>query len=218
MTLILTTIRPSEVLITSDGRSVTTRDGKVTGVKDDLQKIFPVPDHPVAIVHHGENILDGRPVGEFIAKFIAQQNTGNLSILDLADELRHAAHAAIRKRLFNLRGESGCGLLVAGFSSHQKGPQVVEVFWKLEKEALNTQEHKWAAGSMVASGSGQKQIPRLDADRAVKGSAAEARAYHAELMKAACEADVQNNTVGGHVHELLIAPAQWQWTQAPRKP
>ncbi len=218
MTLILTTIRPSEVLITSDGRSVTTQAGKVTAVNDDVQKIFPVPDHPVAIAHHGENILDGKPVGEFIATFISQQNIGNMSILELADELRHAAHSPVRRRLFDVRGESGFGLLVAGFSSHQKGPFVVEVFWKLEKEVLHTQELKWGAGSMIASGSGQKQIPKLDADRAVKGTIADARAYHAELMKAACEADVQNNTVGGHVHELLITPAKCDWTQAPTKP
>jgi hypothetical protein len=218
MTLILTTIRSSEVLMTADGRSVTSQAGNVTGVKDDMQKIFPVPDHPVAIAHHGENMLDGKPVGEFLARFIAQQNTGNMSVVGLADELRHAAHPAVRRRLLELRGETGCGFLVVGFSAHQKGPAAVEVFWKLERDVLRTDEHTWGAGSMIASGSGQKQIPRMDADRGVKGSVEEAQAYHAKLMKAACDANVKNNTVGGHVHELVITPAKWEWTQPPKKP
>ncbi len=219
MTLILTTIRAREVLITSDGRSIATAGGKVTGVRDDLRKIFPVPDHPLAISHHGENLIDGKPVEQLIADFISQQNVGNMTVVQIADELRRLAHPPVRKRLTDIREpQIGCGFLIAGFSLRHDGPAVVELFWRYDGTVLHTAERKWEPGSIIASGSGTSRIPKLDGDRADRGSVDELKAYHWELMRTACRTAGNDNVVGGHVHELLITPARWQWTRPPKTP
>jgi hypothetical protein len=47
MTLIIASVRQHDLVLTSDGRSTTMRNGKVAGVDDRYQKLFPIPDHPV---------------------------------------------------------------------------------------------------------------------------------------------------------------------------
>jgi hypothetical protein len=43
-------------------------------------------------------------------------------------------------------------------------------------------------------------------------------AYHHTLMTQAIDAKVDPNTVDGMVHELVITPAEWKWTQPPTAP
>jgi hypothetical protein len=215
MTLIVTTLRPAEIVITSDGRSVERRDGAVVRVVDDLQKVFPVPDHPVAVYHHGVNVLGGMPVGPIVIAFLRQQNVGNLGILELADALRQHVHASVRRRLQQLKDpQVVCGFLVAGFSMRDDRPGVVEITWQQGSETLHMTERRWEPLSLIVSGSGQKQIPKIDLQH-VKGSVEEVRKYHAELMQAAIKADVPDNPVGGHVHELLITREKWTWAIPP---
>jgi len=54
MTLLACSLRQMDALVTADGRSIETRDGVVTRVLDDFQKIFPVPSQPVIIAQHGQ--------------------------------------------------------------------------------------------------------------------------------------------------------------------
>ena len=99
MTLILTSIRRADVVVTADGRSILWRGGEPAQVNDRLQKIFPVPDHPLAVMHHGENVLDDRPVGDWIVAAVRRLNAGNMSVEDVADDLRARFHVPVRRRL-----------------------------------------------------------------------------------------------------------------------
>ena len=216
MTLIVASIRPDDVVLTADGRSVTMEKGTVAAVNDHFQKLFPIPDHPVAIAHMGENDLGGEPLGQFLGRFVRRLNTGNYTILEISDQLRAYAHAAIRARLRSLGNPAfGCNLWVVGFSCHETGPSLVEVFWRLKDEVLTTEERRFVPTSVVPGGAGVGQIHKVDW-RAVEGkSIKEVRAYHKNLMDEAVQAPLKPNSVGGRVHELVITREAWRWTQPP---
>src|SRR4051794_32915559 len=117
MTLIIASIRPADVTLTADGRCThRNAQGAVTGYEDDYQKLHPVPDHPIALAHHGENLLDNKPVKELLAAFFKNLNAGNHTVLEIADLLREYAHAAVRARLRALGRGAATGFWVVGFT------------------------------------------------------------------------------------------------------
>jgi len=218
MTLIISTLRKGEVLVTADGRCIRRTGGKVTEIIDDYQKIFPVPDHALAFVHHGENELDGKPVQEFLQPFIRHLNAGNLTIEQVCDELRTYAHPAIRKRL-RQPGYSGggSGFWIVGWGAQAQLPEQMETFWRLDGGSLTAVELAWKPNSIVTGGDGKKHLRSLSAQQVDDEPIEQVRQYHRSLMDDALKADIEPNTVGGHVHELLITPSGWKWTIEPKK-
>ncbi len=223
MTLILTSVRRAEVLLTADGRSTVWRGGQVVRTIDDLQKIFPVPDHPLAVAHHGENVLDDKPVAHWIIWAVARINAGNLSLEAFADELRALFHAPVRRRLRALRNSRfGFGLVVAGFGAQAPAqppaPGGTELWWQVADGVVKTEERAWGPITITPSGDGVRQIPAVEWKRIATPALDDARAYHAQLMAAALTAGARPNTVGGHVHELVITPEGCRWSTAPKPP
>lgn len=219
MTLILTTLRPDDITITSDGRSTEKNTkGETTRIVDTLQKVFPVPDHPLAICHHGENILANVPIGKWIKEWAAQLNAGNLSIVEVADQLRIHAHAMVRARLRALAGSpNGFGLIVAGFDPHDRKTLAVEVFWRMSETSLVTEERAFGPLCIICAGNGKEQIPKADNKQVEGKTVDQVRAYHQSLMTAAIKAKETDNSVGGHVHELVITADGCRWTLEPKK-
>jgi hypothetical protein len=216
MTLMLGSVRPNDVVLTADGRSTTRTKGVVTKIDDCFQKLFPVPDHPVAIGNLGENHLDGKPIGEFLAGFMRQLNAGNLSLEQISDELRCYAHPAVRRRLKSLNIQDlRCGRWVAGFGGRDEHPRLVENFWHWKGDTLSCDERQFLPTSIVAGGDGQKETHPVDLKAELGKSLEEVRAYHQSLMDEALNAKVDFNSVGGHVHELVITRSEWKWTQPP---
>lgn len=218
MTLIVTSIRPADVVITADGRSTRTDGKSVVQVIDTFQKIFPVPEHPVVVAQHGENDLGDKPLGEFMSDFFRRLNAGNLGLAGIADELRAYAHPVVRDRLRQLSpGINGCGFLIAGFVVHQEEPGAVELFWTIRNDVLITEERHWEPVSIVLSGDGKKQIHVPDwhaiVDKPVQG----VRKYNQSLVREAIDARIKPNTVGGHVHELVISRDSWAWSIKPER-
>lgn len=220
MTLILTSVRPADVVITADGRSILWRNGQPDQINDRLQKIFPVPDHPLAIVHHGENLLEDKPVGEWITAAIRRLNAGNLTIEEVADELRGLFHPHVRRRLrATVKSGFGFGLIVAGFGVRAHEPMGMELWWKIVDGVLTSEERQWGPTSITPSGTGVKQIPAVSWREIADKDVDVVRVYHKELMNTAMWADVKPaNTVGGHVHELVITQSGWKWTTPPKAP
>jgi len=219
MTLILASVRPHDVLLTADGRSTTIINGAVAGIDDHCQKLFPIPGHPVVIAHMGENQLGGGPVQKFLGQFIASLNVGNFTISGIDDELRQYAHAAIRARFKALGSPRwGVNLWVAGFSFHEEAPSLIEVFWKQTQDVLTTEERHFAPTFVVPGGDGKNQIRHVDWHNIAGKSLDDVRGYHRILMEQAINANVNPNTVGGMIHELVITPAEWQWIQRPNSP
>jgi hypothetical protein len=220
MTFIVTSLCPHDIVITADSRAVLEKGGNFQGVIDNFQKIFPIPDHPVVIAHHGENELDRKPLDKFVGNFIARINTGNMTILDIADEFRSYAHPAVRACLKELGDfeNHGCGFLIAGFGADDRGPSVVELFWKFREQALVTDEKQWFPPSIISSGSGAGQAERLDVGKIIDCPVEKVREYNDRLLDEAINAAVKQNTVGGSIHEVVVTREKWEWARPPGKP
>jgi hypothetical protein len=207
------------VVITADGRSTTRTKGEISGLDDRFQKLFPVPDHPVVIGNLGENKLDGKKLADFLSDFMRQLNAGNYTIEQIADELRQFAHPAVRRRLKALAGlNPRCGFWVAGFGAGDEQPRLVEIFWGWKDQVLSCDERQFFPLSIIEGGDGQKQIHPADWHIEKDKSIEQVREYHKSLMDEAMNAKVEFNSVGGHVHELVITRAEWKWTLPPLPP
>jgi hypothetical protein len=203
------------VIVTADGRCQKTTAGKVTAVEDDYQKIHPVPDHPLVVAHHGENWIGGGPVKKFLAGFFAGLNAGNFTVVQVADQLREFAHGPVRARLKEDGKGFASGFWVIGFAYPYHAPVGVELFWKWEGDHLTYEERVWRPTTLATGGSGQFQIPRTNVKEVDGTPEGRVRAYHKSLMDAAIKADVKDNPVGGHVHEIRITAEAAEWTIAP---
>jgi hypothetical protein len=212
MTLLIASIRRADVVLTADGRSTRRTDGVVTGVDDRYVKIHPVPEHPLAVAHHGENLLAGRPVAAFLAGFFATLNAGNHSVEGVADLLREYAHAAVRARLRTTGKGSASSFWVIGFGAGEGEPRGVEVFWKWEGDHLTVDEREWRPVTLATGGDGKRQLPPTSWREVDGKDVAAVRAYHKRLMDAAIGAEVKDNPVGGRVHEVVITPEKWAWS------
>jgi hypothetical protein len=215
MTLLIASIRPADVLLTADGRCQKSAAGKVTAVEDDYQKLHPLADHPLAVAHHGENWIGGGPVKAFIGRFYRGLNAGNFTVLEIADQLREYAHGPVRARLKEVGKGFASGFWVVGFAYPFAAPVGVELFWKWHGDHLSYEERVWRPVTIVTGGSGQFQIPRTNVNEVDGTSADRVRAYHKSLMDAAIAADVKDNPVGGHVHELRLTREGCEWTLPP---
>jgi hypothetical protein len=216
VTLIITSIRPRDIVMTSDSRATLMMGNILTGDYDKYQKIFPMPDHPIVIGHHGENDLGSMPLSRFIEGFYAKLNAGNLTMLEVGDELRTYAHPAVRKRLRAISGRlTGCGFLIAGFSPHEKGPSVVEIFWSVHKEALVNEERQWRPIAVIPSGSGQKQITGVEWRAIADKPLEQVEAYNESLIEQAKKSKMEHNPVGGPIQEVAVTREGWKW--APGK-
>ena len=213
MTLLLASIRQNDILLTADSRATLTNNGFVTGFDDHYQKLFPVAEHPIVIGHHGENILNDKPVAEFVEDFLKQLNAGNHRIEEVADEFRTYAHPIIRSRLRSLDDpKDGCGFWIAGFSQHERQASLVGLFWNYEKTTLICDERRTVPTAVMTAGKGNDQIPAVDWHAISEKPVSGVQAYHRSLMDAAIRAEVKPNTVGGKPHELLIDREKWIWT------
>lgn len=215
MSLVIASVRPADIVISADSRCTVTENGVIKRVDDHFQKIFPIRDHPVVIAHMGENRLNELPLSEFIGRFVGQLNTGNYTIREIADELERYARASVRERLRGFGAKSGCNLWVAGFSVHEPGPQLIELFWQWRESVFVTEEREFNPIAVVSGGDGKALAPEVDWKSVDGKSVQETCDYQRSLIRKAIDADVKNNTVGGAIHEVLITSSDWHWTLPP---
>jgi hypothetical protein len=220
MTLLIGTISDKQAVITADGLS---RVNPVTGAgvgSDRVQKIFPVPEQAIAFVHHGLNILAGKPVSEFIAEYIDAHATmlGTAEVEDIAKDLSCYAEQAAQKALSDRTNKGVVGFWIVGFSAGRAKPELYEVCWPTDPAP---RRHE----GIVLGGDGQQFIKvylsqplaSFSPSRVTSYSATSARQYHQALYK---KAEAKQNKAGqvifgGHQHQLMIEKNAWKWTKAP---
>lgn len=150
MTLLIGTIARSDnpskshVVLTADGRC-TGFDGRTRTIQSDThQKLFAIPNTAIAIAHHGENIIGGRPVKEFLADFTLQHPLiCEASVDQIADLLKKYADEDARNTLWSIPASKVIGFWIAGFSRKRSQPELVEICWtKNASSGIITLEEK----------------------------------------------------------------------------
>lgn len=227
MTLLLAARARNHILLTADGRCSVTNGGERRSTSDTLQKIFPVDNRSIAVVHHGENILSGQPISQVVATLLrnhadAFRTAGvrELSLL-IADSLDRVVSATLTR----IRNSKNCGFWICGVEDVLRKPQMYEVIWQKESPAeitLRINPH----GDLLIGGDGAQFIKkflqeplteRLSWDRLFAGDLEYSLELHDELYRRANDAQKHSgmDVFGGHRHQLAVTVSGCQWIIPP---
>ncbi len=221
MTLLIGTISKRHIVITADGLSLVNPTTCAGVGSETVQKIFPVPNIPVAFVHHGLNILDGNPVGQFIGAYIETHGTviSSASIKEIAEDLRSYSERPAQITLADPTNSGVVGFWVAGFSPGKRRPELYEVCWPDYSDPLEKE-------TMVLGGGAQQFIKsylklplgRFSPNSIGQSSVGFVRDYHEALYNKAKDKQDKTgqNIFGGHQHQLVLEESGWRWTKPPK--
>ena len=221
MTLLIGTISDMHVVITADGLSlVNPATGAGVG-SDRFQKIFPIAGHAIAFVHHGLNILGGKPICDFIGAYIETQGKALVTadVKYIAEDLRSYAEQAVQKALADRTNTGVVGFWIAGFNAARKGkPELYEICWPVSPVPC---KHE----GIVLGGDGQQFIMHylshslgpFHPEGVSKYSVNFVRRYHEVLYKQAesKQSKVGQIIFGGHQHQLILRKTGWKWVKPP---
>jgi hypothetical protein len=227
MTLLIAARAKSHILVTADGLSMLTSDGERAILSNTLQKIFPVDGRPLALIHHGENVIDNRPISELVFSFvrdnglIAAKCTRDVSFL-LANKLDTLVTATLTRVV----DSKVCGFWVCGFDTDLPNPQIYELNWY--KNTSTQIERKLAQhGDLLMGGDGAQFIKTylsapineyLSWDRIFNSDLQYSIRLHSELFRRAelTQETGCNVLFGGHTHQLVITKEGCKWLVEPK--
>jgi hypothetical protein len=213
MTLLIGTASDTHVFLTSDRRCTVEEQGIVT-TDDSFQKIFPVLNRPLAIVHHGENVLlDDNGTRIPLSTFITRVVRENADVFEepcggsIIRRLAERTDAMVRRTL-DSRGKELVGFWVAGFARGRMKPEICEVCW-FKNGRTEFHEH----GNLVVGGDGQEHLPpnvrdSLDGTYNLKSiprmPSERVRRYHNKLFNIALQKEPEPRRFSDVSHQLVI--------------
>jgi hypothetical protein len=221
MTLLIGTVSDKHAVITADGLS---RVNPVTGTgvgSETFQKVFPVANLPIAFVHHGLNILGGKPIDEFIEGYTSTHAAAlvDSSIKDIAEHLRSYAEQEAKNALAHSTYKGVVGFWIVGFGARKGKPELYEICWPEEPAPFKHEP--------IVFGGDAKEFIKLYLSRPLdpfrpenitKSSVSFIRQYHQALYKQAesKQAKTGQAIFGGQQHQLVLMKAGWEWTRPPK--
>ena len=219
MTLLIETMSRGHAMLTADGLSV---PNAITGAginRTDVQKIFPLSLVPIAIAHHGINLIDGREVRQVVVDFEKSiaADVLKLDVLMIAEKLRDYVDADATKTFSNRTNKGVIGFWITGFGPKCSKPELYEIVWLDQPNPQQRQQ-------VTFGGAGQKFIKsylkppwRFNLLGVNDFSEVSAGNCHAGLYKKAeaVQKREREHIFGGHQHRLLIRKNGWLWLKKP---
>ena len=231
MTLLLGARGRSHILITADGqRSVGT--GSAGTVADtNLQKVFPADNRPLAVAHHGQNIINGQPVHELIPAFLHENMAGlaECSVRQICAQLILDFDNAVTETLRRIPDSVQFGVWIAAIEPAFSRPSIYEICWSKEGFVDNGMDILVSVtrlGDTVFGGDGKEYIleyleqaisPELSHQHVYFRPLQYSKAVQDELYSLALQrqAERQEHRFGGHKHQLAITREGCDWLIAP---
>jgi hypothetical protein len=220
MTLLIGTVARNHIVLTADGLS---RANPITGAGmecENLQKIFPHGTAPLAMVHHGLNIINQKTAGQWVTD--CYDSLGSelecLALDQFTDRfiefLDHHAHVTLQDP--SNRGVIGFWIA----DCRQRWPTLLEICWP---DNTKPTRHR----PILLGGDGSRFLfgkhgslldycrPPQKLDRSLVASAV---AYHDKLYAVAeqLQKDSGETVFGGQKHQLVIKRCGCQWITSPR--
>lgn len=224
MTLLIGTVSNEHIVLTSDRRCTVEEPGGVLQ-SDDFQKTFPVAGRPLAIVHHGENVLlgeDGSKVSlsTYLNTTISQNGVifNRPSIDSVIRLICERLEPTVVRTLMN-RGKRLVGFWIAGFAKGKARPELHEVCW-FKDGRREVAKH----GNLVVGGDGKEHLPpsvrdRLDGsynlDMIPKATVERARRYHNKLFEIALRKEPEPRRFSDERDQLSIDKDGCHWIIPP---
>jgi hypothetical protein len=228
MTLLLAAVAKQGIVISSDGLCSNLNTGKT--ISSDLQKVFPISEHALAIAHHGQNILAGIPVADLVQSF-AKSLPANYSVEEVARLLVAFIGPLVIKTQVSLLSngiDDNVGFWVAGFDTKGGDPELWEVDWlkKHEIDAGRQSPEIIRQQYLVKGGGGKDQAQTSMESLGAKNIGFSATdfdvrslqwwsKYLETLYNHANANQKQPKVFGGKRHELSIEKSGWVWSKPP---
>jgi hypothetical protein len=233
MTLLIGTVAraakasKSHTVITADGRCNGFDGVKRTSQSNVYQKIFPIASSSVVIAHHGENVICGKPVKEFLSEFM-RRNPSNVSasIKQVSDSLKEYSDQQTQETLKRILPSKILGFWIAGFGKGHIHPELHEICWEKEEDSGQIVFEEYIHGNLTFGGDAQHYVNQyctqavdgmFSWDRLPDQSVDYAVKFHSKLYGIAEPAQLKNQTelFGGHRHQVVITQEGWRWTTPP---
>ena len=220
MTLLIGTVSQKAIVLTSDGQS---KLNPVTGAgvdSDTFQKIYPLPSIPVAVAHHGLNILGRNEVRVAVYNFSNQENLdfSTLSVHEIATKLKSYFDTDAQIAVNDPTNQDVVGFWIAGFTAGRARPEFYEIVWP------NQPDPKKLAG-LIIGGDGQKfiseyrskRLNQFEPGRISKYNFKYCLAYHQVLyMRAEQRQKKRGESIfGAKQYQLLIDRNGCHWKNKP---
>jgi hypothetical protein len=191
---------------------------------DTFQKIFPVRDKSLAIVHHGENVFLQGQRAVSLKDFVIWVVRENAEVFEQPSiekmiERFAAVVGPIAKHTLRYRGEKLIGFWLAGFVSTSAKPKIWERCW-----FKDGREEGQDGQNLFVGGDGREYLlPRdrdfLDSTYNVQGiprmSVKSVGAYHDKLYEKAVQKAPKPRCFSRRNDQLVIERDGWRWVQNP---
>jgi hypothetical protein len=219
MTLLISAKFSDGILVTADGRSNLTTSAGHSVKTETLQKIFPHRTLPVALAHHGENVLDGQSVEKHITSFLTSLGATDSDVDTIAIKLLTSLDSLVSKNLLGSHLRKYCGFWLLGKAA-TAGFVVYEVDWCKTRNGL--ERKAIPHGALLLGGDCAQPIKqflsapingKLSHNKLLSSDRDYAKALSDELYNRVLSTGPK--TCGGHKHQLLISAASCTWVEPP---
>ncbi len=231
MTLLLGARGRSHILITADGQRSLGTGATATVADANLQKVFPADYRPLAVAHHGENIINGQPVHELIPMFLHENRAGleECSVRHICVQLISHFDNAVTETLLRIPDSEQFAVWIAAIEPAFSRPSIYEICWRKEKfvdNGMDISMQMTRLGDIVFGGDGKKYILEY-LERPISGELSHQHVYFRPLQYSKAVQDglyslaLQRQTeqheqlFGGHKHQLSITGDGCDWQIAP---
>jgi len=219
MTLLIGTLSKNHVVLTSDGRCVKETSTQDKTILDNYQKIFPFLNLPLAIAHHGQNIINGLDIKKIIYNFSNHNiDFSKSSILEICNFFKDFLNEDAKMSLSSFANPTVIGFWITGFSPGADKPEFYEICWP---DNIEPQSHK----GLIIGGNGKKfinsylfnAIGKYRPEKIKNCKVNYACIYQDKLYKIALEEQSKqgDQIIGGHKHRLVILKQNWRWEIEP---
>ena len=220
MTLLIGTVSRTAIVLTSDGQS---KRNPITGAgldSDTFQKIFPLPSIPIALVHHGLNILGGNKVQDAVNIFSNQPGLDlpTLSVLDISMRVKTYFEGDAQIAVNDPTNEGVVGFWIAGFSPGKARPELYEIVWP-------DHPNPKLLGPLIIGGNGlalisdylSKPLNQFDPGQIPRYNVQFCSDYHLALYRIAERRQKARgeDIFGGAQYQLTIEKSGWRWLKEP---
>jgi len=218
MTLLIGTVSNKSIVLTSDGKSKRNPKTGAGSDSDTLQKIYPLPSIPIALAHHGLNILGGNEVQAAVNNFSNQKtlDLSALSVIEIANELKTYFDKVAQIAVDDPTNQGVVGFWIAGFSAAKARPEFYEIVWPKRPNP------KKLSGLIMAGDAKKfiseylsKRLNQFEPGRVLTYDSEHCKSYHDALYMIAKKRQEKRgeSIFGGTQYQLVIDRKDCNWSK-----
>jgi len=215
MTLLIGTLSKNLAVLTADGLCRKRAASGEVVYLENHRKLWALPDRPIAFAHHGQNVIAGLDVWQFVEGHIARHTDeiANCSVGEIADLFIKWFDVEARTTLQHIEGDSVIGFWVVGFGDSRREPELHEILWPNPTSTRRENLTIGGTAQCLLKSAIRRPMGSFRLERLPSAKEKYALAYHNWLYRIAEQKQRKEDLrlFGGHKHQLVILRSGWHW-------